>query len=227
MKTGNFKHEPIDLGYDDLVATTADTGRTYAAPTGISYPSITTVLSILSEDHIRAWRARVGEEEANKISRRASGRGTAVHAMLEKYVDNDPTFDEGVMPLIKSNFMEVKDILDKRLTKVYAQEAALYSDHLGVAGRVDCVGVFDGKNSIIDYKTARKTKKKEWCEGYFVQETAYAIMWEERTGMPITQLVTVIAGDEGPQVFIEHRDNWTKKLLETIAEYKRRKLFGR
>lgn len=227
MKTGNFKHEPIDLGYDDLVATTADTGRTYAAPTGISYPSITTVLSILSEDHIRAWRARVGEEEANKISRRASGRGTAVHAMLEKYVDNDPTFDEGVMPLIKSNFMEVKDILDKRLTKVYAQEAALYSDHLGVAGRVDCVGVFDGKNSIIDYKTARKTKKKEWCEGYFVQETAYAIMWEERTGMPITQLVTVIAGDEGPQVFIEHRDNWSKKLLETIAEYKRRKLFGR
>lgn len=227
MKTGNFKHEPIDLGYDDLVATTADTGRTYAAPTGVSYPSITTVLSILSEDHIRAWRARVGEEEANRISRRASGRGTAVHAMLEKYVDNDPTFDEGVMPLIKSNFMEVKDILDKRLTKVYAQEAALYSDHLGVAGRVDCVGVFDGKNSIIDYKTARKTKKKEWCEGYFVQETAYAIMWEERTGMPITQLVTVIAGDEGPQVFIEHRDNWTKKLLETIAEYKRRKLFGR
>lgn len=227
MKTGNFKHEPIDLGYDDLVATTADTGRTYAAPTGVSYPSITTVLSILSEDHIRAWRARVGEEEANKISRRASGRGTAVHAMLEKYVDNDPMFDEGVMPLIKSNFMEVKDILDKRLTKVYAQEAALYSDHLGVAGRVDCVGVFDGKNSIIDYKTARKTKKKEWCEGYFVQETAYAIMWEERTGMPITQLVTVIAGDEGPQVFIEHRDNWSKKLLETIAEYKRRKLFGR
>jgi genome maintenance exonuclease 1 len=227
MKTGNFKHEPIDLGYDDLVATTADTGRTYAAPTGVSYPSITTVLSILSEDHIRAWRARVGEEEANKISRRASGRGTAVHAMLEKYVDNDPKFDEGVMPLIKSNFMEVKDILDKRLTKVYAQEAALYSDHLGVAGRVDCVGVFDGKNSIIDYKTARKTKKKEWCEGYFVQETAYAIMWEERTGMPITQLVTVIAGDEGPQVFIEHRDNWSKKLLETIAEYKRRKLFGR
>lgn len=227
MKTGNFKHESIDLGYDDLVATTADTGRTYAAPTGVSYPSITTVLSILSEDHIRAWRARVGEEEANRISRRASGRGTAVHAMLEKYVDNDPTFDEGVMPLIKSNFMEVKDILDKRLTKVYAQEAALYSDHLGVAGRVDCVGVFDGKNSIIDYKTARKTKKKEWCEGYFVQETAYAIMWEERTGMPITQLVTVIAGDEGPQVFIEHRDNWSKKLLETIAEYKRRKLFGR
>ena len=227
MKAGNFKHEPIDIGYKDMVATTLSTGRTYAAPDGVNYPSITTVLSILSEDHIRAWRQRVGEEEANRISRRASGRGTAVHEMLEKYVDNDESFDEGVMPLIKSNFMEVKDILDKRLSIVYAQEAPLYSSHLGVAGRVDCVGVFDGKNSIMDYKTSAKTKKKEWCEGYFVQETAYAIMWEERTGMPITQLVTLIAGDEGPQVFIEHRDNWTKKLLETIAEYKRRKLFGR
>ena len=121
----------------------------------------------------------------------------------------------------------MKPILDERLTKVYAQEAPLYSTHLGVAGRVDCVGVFDGKLSIIDYKTAAKTKKKEWCEGYFIQETAYAIMWEERTGMPITQLVTVIAGDEGAQVFIEHRDNWSKKLLETINEYKRRKIFGR
>ena len=227
MNTGNFEHEPIDLGYTDLVAKTTSAGRKYAAPNGIKYPSITTVLSILSEDHIREWRARVGEKEANKISKRASTRGTAVHAVLERYVDNEEDYLKDANLVVKSNFMEVKNILDKRLTKVYAQEAALYSEHLGVAGRVDCVGVFDGKNSIIDYKTAAKTKKKEWCEGYFVQETAYAIMWEERTGMPITQLVTLIAGDQGAQVFIEHRDNWTEKLLSTIAEYKRRKLFGR
>jgi|TARA_B110000908_G_scaffold83746_1_gene100189 genome maintenance exonuclease 1 len=224
---GNFEHETIDLGYTDLVATTAATGRTYAAPTGVNFPSVTTVLSILSEDHIRAWRARVGEKEANKISRRASTRGTSVHAVLERYVDNEEDYFKDANLIVKSNFAEVKDILDKRLTKVYAQEAALYSTHLGVAGRVDCVGVWDGANSIIDYKTAAKHKKKEWCEGYFIQETAYAIMWEERTGMPITQLVTLIAGDEGAQVFIEHRDNWSNKLLETIAEYKRRKLFGR
>ena len=226
MKMGNFKHEPIDLGYKDLVAKTTDAGRKYAAPNGIKYPSITTVLSILSEDHIREWRARVGAEEANKIGRRASTRGTAVHSVLERYVDNEEDYFKDANLIVKSNFMEVKEILDSRLTKVYAQEAALYSEHLGVAGRVDCVGVFDGKNSIIDYKTSAKTKKKDWCEGYFIQETAYAIMWEERTGMPITQLVTLIAGDEGAQVFIEHRDNWSKKLIETIAEYRRRKLFG-
>lgn len=221
-----FKHEPVSLGYDDLDAQTGKGGRFYEAPTGKKYPSITTVLSILSEDHIRAWRARVGEEEANKISHRASTRGTAVHEIFEKYVDNDPDFAEGAMPHIMETFKQAKPLLDERLSLVYAQEAPLYSDHLGVAGRVDLVGVWDGKISIIDYKTSSKLKPKEWCENYFIQEAAYAVMWEERTGMPITQLVTVIAGDEGNQVFIEHRDNWTKKLLETINEYRRRKLFG-
>lgn len=227
MKMGNFKHESIDLGYSDMVANTTSTGRKYAAPNGVKYPSITTVLSILSEEAIQRWRARVGEEEANRISHRASTRGTAVHEVLERYVDNEEDYFQDANLVVKSNFMEVKEILDKNLTKVYAQEAALYSEHLGVAGRVDCVGVWNGKPSIIDYKTSAKPKKKEYCEGYFTQETAYAIMWEERTGMPITQLVTLIAGDQGAQVFIEHRDNWTEKLLSTIAEYKRRKLFGR
>ena len=90
------------------------------------------------------------------------------------------------------------------------------------------MGEFDGTLSIIDFKTSRKLKKKEWIDGYFIQAAAYAIMYEERTGTPITQLVILIAVDnESPQVFIEHRDNWTKKLLETIKEYETRKLFGR
>ena len=227
LNKGNFIHEKVDLGYNDLSAKTGSGGRTYTAPDGSTYPSITTVLSILGREAIQAWRARVGEEEANKISRIASTRGTAVHDMLEKYVDNNPNFSEGVMPHILQSFYDVKNVLDTNLTTVYAQEAPLYSEHLGLAGRVDCVGVWDGKNSIVDYKTSRKPKKKEWIEGYFLQCCAYAIMWEERTGMPITQLVVMIAVDnEDPQVFIEHRDNWTSKLLETINEYKRRKIFG-
>ena len=222
-----FIHKQIDLGYKDLIAETTSSGRKYAAPNGKHYPSVTTVLSILSEEAIQAWRARVGAEEANKISHRASTRGTAVHAIIEKYIDNDENFTEGFMPNIIDNFKPVKSILDDRIGSVYAQEVALYSDHLGLAGRVDCVAEFDGKLSIIDFKTSKKLKKKEWIEGYFIQETAYAIMWEERTGMPITQLVTIIAVDNEPaQVFKEHRDNWAPKLLETIDEYHRRKLFG-
>lgn len=228
---GNFKHEQIHLGYEDLHAKTGSSGRTYTAPDGNTYPSITTVLSILSREAIQEWRARVGEEEANKVSRIASGRGTAVHDLLERYVNNDPEFSKGVMPHIMQSFHDVKEQLDTRLSKVYAQEAPLYSEHLGLAGRVDCVGVWDGKNSIVDYKTSRKLKKKEWVKGYFMQCCAYAIMWEERTGMPITQLVVLIAVDnEEPQVFIEHRDNWVKPLLDVIEQYtteqKRKHIFG-
>ena len=220
----NFIHEPVDLGYDDLIAVTKDSGRVYTDANNNTYPSITTVLSILSEDAIKAWRERVGEEEASRISETASNRGTAVHDLLERYVNNESDFDRDVEPHIMQRFYDVKPVLDGCLTKVYAQEAGLYSERLGVAGRVDCVGEWNGVNSIIDYKTSKKLKKKEWIDGYFMQSTAYAIMWEERTGIPINQIVVFIAVDnEEPQIFIDDRENWTEKLIQTIAEYKSRK----
>ena len=216
-----FKHEPVDLGYKDLKAVTKTSGRKYLIPNGnLYYPSITTILGQLSKAAIMAWRDRVGHEEANKISRQAAGRGTAVHAMCESYVNNDPNYAKDVMPNILNDFNRIKDILDTRIGTVYGQEVPLYSDHLGVAGRVDCVAEFDGKLSIIDYKTSRKTKKYEWCHSYFMQECFYAIAWEERTGQPITQLVTIISVDDAPaQVFIEHRDDWDKELIKTIEKY--------
>ena len=222
-----FKHLNTKLEYDDLIAETSSKGRVYTTPTGTKYPSITTVLSILSEDGIRAWRQRVGEEEANRISTRAANRGTAVHSITERYINNEVDYTEGFMPNVIQNFTDFKSVLDERLTNIRAQEVPLYSDHLRLAGRVDCVAEFDGILSIVDFKTSRKLKKKEWITGYFAQEAAYAIMWEERTGEPITQLVTLITVDnEQPQVFIEHRDNWTELLLKTRDEYERRKLFG-
>ena len=129
------------------------------------------------------------------------------------------------MPHNIQTFKDIQPILDQNLSKIYSIEAPLYSKHLGVAGRVDCVGVWNGKDSIIDWKTSRKEKKKEWISNYFMQAAAYAIMWEERTGRPIKQLVVAIAGDMGPQVFIEDRDNWTEKLINTISEYKREKFW--
>ena len=228
MTRRKFEHANINLGYDDIVANTTKSGRSYACPNGKSYPSVTTVLSILSEEAIQKWRARVGEEEANRVSYRASSRGTSVHEIIEKYLDNDPNFQKDYMPNIIDNFKAIQNILDNRVGKIYAQEAPLYSDHLGLAGRVDCIGEFDGEISIIDFKTSKKIKKKEWITNYFIQESAYAIMWEERTKMPIVNLVTIISVDnEEPQVFKEHRDNWTSKLLETIEEYRKRKIMGR
>ena len=221
----NFIHEEIDLGYSDLDSVTKTKGRHYVDPDGNKYPSITTVLSILSREAIQKWRERVGEEEANRISRVASSRGTKIHNIIEKYIANDPEYLQGEMPHNIQTFKDIQPIVDQNLSKVYSIEAPLYSKHLGVAGRVDCVGVWNGKDSIIDWKTSRKEKKKEWISNYFMQAAAYAIMWEERTGMPIKQLVVAIAGDTGPQVFIEDRDNWTAELINTISEYKREKFW--
>jgi hypothetical protein len=215
-----FEHVPVEL--TEMNAVTTESGRKYRTPEGIDLPSITTVLSILSRDSIAKWRKRVGAEEANRISYRASTRGTSVHAIIEKYINNDENFKDGYTPDIISSFLDLKPILDGRIGKVFAQEAPLYSTHLGVAGRVDCVAEFDGKLSIIDFKTSLKPKQIEWIKNYFMQESAYAIMWEERTGQPIVQLVTIISVDaHEPQVFIEHRDNWVRPLRETIAQYNR------
>jgi|TARA_R110000803_G_scaffold46198_7_gene97013 genome maintenance exonuclease 1 len=211
-----FKHAPVDLGYDDLLTEQKNNKRHYRSGSNL-YPSITTVLSILSQEGIAKWRDKVGHEEADKISYRAATRGTAVHEIIEKYINNDPDYQSGYMPNIIGNFLSVKDVLDERIGTVYGQELPLFSDHLRVAGRVDCVAEFDGKNSIIDFKTSRKRKLRKYTTNYFQQESAYAIMWEERTRMPITQLVTIIAVDDSkPQVFIEHRDDWAPELLKTI-----------
>jgi CRISPR/Cas system-associated exonuclease Cas4 (RecB family) len=231
----NFKHVPVDLGYDDLTCETKKSGRKYVDPDGNAYPSVTTVLGHLGKAAIQAWRARVGEAEANRVSRQASTRGTAVHSLLEDYVNNDDSyltkeFDNSAKELQHKQNIEtassVFDVLRENLTEVWGQELALFSKHLHMAGRVDCVGIWKGKPAIIDYKTSRKTKRKEWITSYFLQTAAYAIMFEERTGQPITQLVIVIAGDEGVQVFEEHRDNWTEELWAAIKEYRRLQLFG-
>lgn len=219
-----FIHETIDLGYEDLVATTTSKGRTYDVPDGGSYPSITTVLSLINEEAIAAWRKRVGEDEANRIGQRASSRGTQVHAIVERYLRNEDTTD--YLPHIRQSLENLRPILDKSIGKIFGLETPLYSRHLGMAGRVDCVAEFDGVPSIVDFKTSRWPKTKEKIPNYFAQMTGYAIMFEERTGMPITNTVIVMDVDNHePLVFKEHRDNYVDLLLSTKKEYDRRQLF--
>ena len=220
-----FEYEELDIGYDDLVADTRETGRVYIAPDGSRYPSVTTVLGILSEDSIREWRQRVGEEEANKVSHRASNRGTAVHSVIEKYLRNEDTSDN--LPHIKQSLANLRPILDKSIGKIFGLETALYSRHLGMAGRCDCIAEWNGVPSIIDFKTSRRIKKKENIASYFAQASAYAIMFEERTGLAIPNTVIVMDVDDNhPLIFEEHRDNFVELLLSTKKEYDRRKLFS-
>ena len=220
-----FEHEYLDLGYDDLVTENKDGKRLYNTPDGNQYPSVTSVLSIINEEHIAAWRKRVGEEEANRVGHRASSRGTSVHSILERYLLNEDTSE--FLPHIKQSLQNLRPILDRSIGKIFGLESALFSRHLGLAGRVDCVAEFDGVPSIIDFKTSRYPKKKEKISNYFAQASAYAIMFEERTGLPITNTVILMdVDDNAPIVFKEHRDNYTDLLFKTIEEFKRRKLFS-
>ena len=219
-----FNHEKVDIGYNDLDAKTTSSGRTYITPDGKSYPSITTVLSILNEDVIKAWRQRVGEEEANRISGKAANRGTRVHSIVEKYLNNEDTVK--FLPHIRQSLENLKPVLHN-IETVYGLEVPLYSHHLGLAGRCDCIGKYNGVPSIIDFKTSRYIKKKEKISNYFAQGAAYSIMWEERTGMVAPNIVIIMDVDhEKPLVFVEHRDNWTDLLHNTIKEYRTRKMFG-
>lgn len=212
-----FKHKKIDLGYEDLKAENLETGRVYKTPDG-DFPSITTVLGALTNKSIEDWKKRVGEEEANRISYRATTRGTAVHEIIEKYLENEST--SGYMPHIVQSLTNLKPILDKRIGEIYAQECPLYSAHLGVAGRTDCVAEFDGVVSICDWKTSRFPKKKEKIGNYFIQACAYSIMWEERTGIPAPNLVIVMDVDNfHPCVYKEKRDDWVDKLKDVIKLY--------
>ena len=221
-----FVHEKIDMGYVDLDRRDCEDGRRYVTLDGNAYPSVTTILSILSEESIAKWRAKVGEEEANKVSLRATTRGTAVHAIIEKYMNNDPNYAEGYLPHVVQSLENLKPLLDKHVTKVYAQEVPLYSDHLQLAGTCDAVVEWDGVPTIVDWKTSRRPKKKANIGNYFMQLAAYAVMWEERTGMPIQQTRIVMDVDDfHPVMYKETRDAWIDKMIETRDEYNRRKLF--
>ena len=193
--------------------------RHYATPSGELYPSITTILGELNKAAISAWRKRVGETEANKISGKASRRGTRLHSVCESYIQNEEEYLNGETPHIVELFKTIEPILE-RVDNIQGVELALYSDHFGIAGRTDCIAEFDGVLSIIDYKTSNKIKKKEWCEKFFAQGTFYGIAYEELTSIPVPQVVIIIAVEnEQPQLFVEKRDDWVDKIWEAKKLY--------
>ena len=181
-----FTHLNLDLNLPELEASTTEDGRTYTTPDGNVYPSITTVLSVLSKDGIQEWQNRVGLEEAERIREHAANRGTDLHQILEDYINNKPvTFPTTKLKIM---FNRMKRPL-RNVSDVIAQEVPLYSDALKIAGRCDLIAAYKGINSIIDFKGSGKAKKEEWIQSYFQQATGYSLMFEERTGICIEQIV--------------------------------------
>lgn len=195
--------------------------RYYITPSGNKLPSVTTVLGHFKKKAMIEWRNRVGHEEADKISTRASIRGTKFHNMMESYLRNEDNYLDGVMPDMKQSFRDMQETLDL-IDNIHYIESPLYSERLGVAGRTDVIAEFGGVLSIIDFKTSTRQKKEHWIENYFEQGTAYALMYEELVNRPIDQIVILIATDDSdePQVFIRDKNQYIQNLLEKIHLYK-------
>lgn len=222
----SFKHVEHHIQLPVLTRETTPQGRKYFTPDGKTYPSVTTVLSIQEKTGLLEWKKRIGETEAQKISTQAATRGTAVHKLTEDYLNNIEGHVKEHMPSNIFSFRKIQDILDKHIDNIWFQEQFLYSDYLETAGQVDCIAEFDGKLSIIDFKTSRRKKSRDWIKNYFMQEAFYAVAFEERTGKPISQLVTIITvDDDDPQIFVEKRDDHIRDFMQLRIDFKNLKGF--
>ena len=220
-----FNHVDIDL--PALSRKTIDGVRYYDVE---DHPmvSITSVTSHFNKEVFAKWRKRVGEEEANRISKRSTTRGTKTHELIETHLLNkDVEFDA---PGPKMLFLQAKNALGN-INNIYALEESLYSKELGVAGTVDCIAEYTGENgepelAIIDFKTAAKPKPRDWIENYFVQAAAYACMFYELTDIPVKKLVIIMTCENGEVKVYEEYDKMTymKKLVQYISKFVEDKL---
>ena len=219
MKT--FTHINSDPVLVNLKREEYNGKRYYISPNGVKLPSVTTFLSHFKGDSIQKWRKKVGEEEANKISGRASRRGTKFHSLMESYISNQKGFlNEDVMPDMQHAFNQFVPILD-RVDNVHYLETMLFSETLGLAGQVDCIAEYDGVPSIIDFKTSLKPKREDWILNYFEQCTCYSLMYEEMTGIQCKQIVVLISVDhEQPQVFVKERKDYIPELARKVKQFR-------
>ena len=213
----SFDHVDLSTKLPEILTETIKGKRFYITPEGEKYPSITTVLSGRNTEGIIRWRESVGSEVANNIMRGAAKRGTAVHTLVENYLNNEELSKQDVLPV--ALFTLLKPELDN-INSIRMQEGGLYSDKWGVAGRVDCIAEYKGKLSVIDFKTSTKEKKEEWIENYFIQGSAYCEMYEERFNEPIEQVVILIVTEDGAvQTFTKNKNDYLPLLGPAIKEF--------
>ena len=211
-----FNHVPVDI--PEVSTKTIKKKRFYDTPTGF-YPSITTVLGVRKEkkEGLRQWRERVGNDVANHIMRTAAGRGTAVHHMCEDFLNNKEVIQEEQKFLPWCLFSQLKPTLEKSINNIFAQECGLWSEKYRLAGRVDCIAEWNGVPSIIDFKTSRSERKDDYNFEYYMQASAYAEMFEERTGIEINQIVILVVTEDGlVQEFVKEKHEYLQPLIETI-----------
>lgn len=218
MSRKTFRHVLVPKA--ELSTETIDGQRHYVLPDGTRLKSVTTVLSEkLDKTALLEWKAKVGEEEAQRISVQAARRGTAIHNIAERYVLNEEQYySPKEMPINIESFKPIKKVLDEHVDNVLGVELPLWSKALGVAGRTDLVAEYDGKTSIIDFKTSKRPKKAEWIENYFLQSTIYSMMFERMYSIAVPQIVIIITVDDEPecQQFVLKRNDYVNRALELL-----------
>jgi CRISPR/Cas system-associated exonuclease Cas4 (RecB family) len=209
----SFNHVNLDLPV--LERELVDGVRYYRLPSGNKkLVSVTSVISHYKKDFFNQWRKRIGVEEADKITKRATSRGTDMHTLVENYLYNKDLPE--VQPISEHLFKIAKKDLN-RINNIHALEGALYSEVLGIAGTVDCIAEFDNELAIIDFKTSKQPKPRDWIDGYFVQCAAYAAMLYELTGLIVKKFVIIMSCEDGDCVVYEERDK--KKYLKLLTQY--------
>ena len=184
---------------------------------GTNYPSVTTVLGIRKTEQLKEWREKIGEKVANWEMGRAARRGKSFHTLVEQYIKGETPSIRDVLPL--GLFKLLKPYIDQ-IDNIHLLEAIMYSKKLTIAGQVDCVAEYNGKLSVIDFKTANKERQEDWIENYFLQTTAYAHMYEETFGKPIEQIVILIASEDGTtQAFIKNKADYEEELGKSIQNF--------
>ena len=216
IDTKNFRHIDMESAFDDLPVEQKSGLRFYKSPNDKWLPSVTTVTGWSKRDFFKEWRTKPGNLAE---SRRCLTRGNELHQIIEDYINNKEDIFKAKQPHNIELFNQLKPELH-RIDNIYAQEVPLWSETVGLAGRVDCVAEFDGELSIIDFKGSTKTKKEEWIENYFRQATAYAIMFQEKTGIEIKNIVIMVACENGDnQIFIKKPINYVKGLYDDIKTF--------
>ncbi len=217
-----FTHCP-PMVIENLNTETVNDKRYYVTPSGQRLPSVTTVLGAMKKKEIMAWRRKVGEVEANRISKLATGRGNRVHSLAEKYLMNESIEWKKEMPDAIEMFQSIAPHFEK-INNIHYMEQALWSEKIGLAGRVDLIAEWEGKLSVIDFKTSKRIKTEDKIQDYFAQCVAYAMMYEERVGAPIDQIVVLMAVEnEQPLIFVKDTKDYVNTLYEHIEFYKSNK----
>ena len=184
---------------------------------GKAYPSITTVLGIQKKAQLQEWRDKIGENVANWEMGRAARRGKATHLSIEQYIKGLTPSERGVLPL--GLFRLIKPYVDQ-IDNIHCLETIMYSKKLTIAGQVDCIAEYNGKLSVIDFKTANKERQESWIENYFMQTSAYAQMYEELFGKEIEQIVILLASEDGSvQSFIKEKKDYMDPLKKSINDF--------